>query len=459
MRTVLTAKPNSGRLSPDLLTPHQQEATTKLVERDQLLLVAPTGAGKTVMCLTAIEELRDHGIGPVIVACPAKVVPNWARDAQKWEHLQGLTVVELVGTPEQRVKLLDQPADVYVISLNSLDWVLTRKHGCSGIVIDEITKAAGKQGRKLYSKSHGAPFIWRIGLTATPVSQDYQKLFGMVRLLDSGATFGRNKSFFMQKYFDSDFMGYNWTLKHNGAERIHAALATLVHVMPDMKAEMLPELTYHKHEFNMTCEAQEAFKRMRDEFVVGDVEAVNAAVRDAKLRQIASGFLYDEDDVIDIDLNRATATMQVVERAIKEQGSCVVFYEYSHQVTQLEYLLKDRMVDYEVVRGGMADKAQRVAIDAFKDGEVEVLVAQINSMSHGVDGLQLRSNVAIFMQPVWSNDATEQAIGRLWRTGQVKPVQIHTIEALASLDGRVITRVDDRKSFMKIFSEALKESE
>jgi hypothetical protein len=31
------------------------------------------------------------------------------------------------------------------VSLNNLDWLLDQPHGCDGIVIDELSKAAGKQ--------------------------------------------------------------------------------------------------------------------------------------------------------------------------------------------------------------------------------------------------------------------------------------------------------------------------
>ena len=83
----------------------QQTAISRLYSEDYTLLVAPTGAGKTVICLTAIKELIDAGVlNRVIVAAPAKVVENnvWGKEVEKWEHLDGLMVHHLIGTPQDR---------------------------------------------------------------------------------------------------------------------------------------------------------------------------------------------------------------------------------------------------------------------------------------------------------------------------------------------------------------------
>ena len=139
-------------LPENLINPKQQAAIDFLYENDRTILIAPTGAGKTVICLTAIEELQDVGhVGPVVVACPAKIVQTkvWSKEAAKWDHLKDLKVVELIGDHKKRAEILySANADVVVVSLNSLEWFLKQKHhGCDGIIIDELSKAAGKQAR------------------------------------------------------------------------------------------------------------------------------------------------------------------------------------------------------------------------------------------------------------------------------------------------------------------------
>ena len=50
----------------------------------------------------------------------------------------------------------------------------------------------------------------------------------------------------------------------------------------------------------------------------------------------------------------------------------------------------------------------------FDDFDDDIRFAQIHSMSHGVDGLQYQFSDILFLQPIWSRDATEQAVGRVW---------------------------------------------
>ena len=87
-------------LSIESLTAEQEQAATHLYMNDATILVAATGVGKTAIALTAIQRLlQSHALRRVIVACPAKVVANhvWSNEADRWEHLKNIRVLELDG--------------------------------------------------------------------------------------------------------------------------------------------------------------------------------------------------------------------------------------------------------------------------------------------------------------------------------------------------------------------------
>jgi hypothetical protein len=64
------------------------------------------------------------------------------------------------------------------------------------------------------------------------------------------------------------------------------------------------------------------------------------------------------------------------------------------------------------------------AVEAFKAGELDVLLASINTVSTGVDGLQnVSSNLVIASMP-WTAADYLQVIARLARSGQDNPVRI-----------------------------------
>jgi hypothetical protein len=407
-----------------------------------------TGDGKTVICLTAIKELIDESVlGRVIVACPARVVTHWPREAEKWDHLTGLQVVAVTGTQSQRnASMVANPkAHVWVVSLNNLDWLLKTDHGADGVIIDELSKAAGKQARGLRTKRLGGCFDWRVGMTATPVSQDFLKLYGMCRIIDGGAALGTNKRAYEDAYFDSDYMGYTLTLRAHADKVILNRIKGLIHAVEDRKADVLPPLKKHERRFDMPTGSRRAYDQMKKDMVVEDenIDAANAAVQSGKLRQIASGFIYNEDGVAwHLDTARLTEAMKWVKDLDGE--SAVIFFEFIEQGAELNKAMPETstfQIESFVHTGG---------------GGGEILLAQAQSLSHGVDGLQYVCSNVLFYQPVWSRDTTEQAVGRVWRTGQDSEVTVTTLVCDDTLDDVVIARVEGRGGWMKLFMKHLK---
>jgi hypothetical protein len=440
------------------LTPQQQDAIAFIYEGDESILVAETGEGKTVICLTAMKELIDAGAHKrFIVAVPAKVLEKgvWINEVKKWPHLVDLNITTLSGDVSHRLMKLRVSEDpVLVVSLNNLEWLLKQhrhlsdhnevKHSATGIVIDELSKAAGKWTRALRSKKYGSMITWRCGLSASPVSQSMEKLFKMARIIDGGACLGTNQSKFEENYFTEDYNGHKLTLRAGAAEQILDAVAPIVHVMPDNKVDKLPPLNFHEISFSMPKETFEFYQTMKvkmmvkveadlidaiDSTVPPDyedkeliVDAANAAVNVGKLRQIAAGFIYQDRErtrIVRLDQERMLAACGWWTALNGRPG--LIFYEFVEQ----EKLLK-----------------------AWVPANIEI--AQINSMSHGVEGLQYQYADLLFYQPVWSRDAFIQGYGRLWRTGQVHPVNVTTLMCDDSVDHIVTARVNGNAAWMEL---------
>jgi len=420
------------------LSDEQRRAITRLVEYDATILVAPTGEGKTVICLSAMRELIDAGeFTRFIVACPPKVMGVWPKEIEKWAHLSELTAVTLSGDPAARTKALrgDHTADIIVVSLNNLDWLLQQDHGAQGIVIDELSKAAGKQSAKLKTKKWGAALTWRTGMTATPVSQNFEKLYAMCRVVDGGLSLGTSKARYLDKYFNADWNGHSHTLRDGADSLILDRVSSLIHLIVDRKANKLPPIEYHTVRFDMPVDTRAVYDEMKNEMVVGDVAAVNEAVKSGKLRQIASGFMYHEDGT---SQTFDTARRGFLERwrASLAGGRGIIFYDFVEQRPRAPEITYD--------------------VDAFKRDEAQLLAAQINSLSHGVDGLQHVCSDILFYHPMWSRDATEQAVGRVWRTGQTKKVNVTTLVCNDTLDDVAMARVEGSARWMELMTEHLK---
>ena len=112
-------------------TPHEYQAfATNFIESHPMAAVfLDCGLGKTVITLTAINELMydSFEVGRVLIIAPLRVARDtWPNEILKWEHLKGLTFSVAVGTVEERVKALNKKSDIYIINRENVEWLIAQ---------------------------------------------------------------------------------------------------------------------------------------------------------------------------------------------------------------------------------------------------------------------------------------------------------------------------------------------
>lgn len=440
-------------LTYNLLDSDQLAAVDYLYSHDVNYLVATMGFGKSVVTLTAIDELiNDEVLARVLIVAPLRACNDvWKGEHKKWEHLQGIDIVHAIGTPKQRVAALESDASIVVINIDNLVWFLdTYKDknllGFDGLVIDEISKFKDS-GTKLVKKLRTLTkrFAWTLGMTGTPVHESFTGLYAQMLCLDGGQSFGKNKEKFLHKFFyPTDFDERNWELRDNMEGEILKAIGWCTHVAPDY-THTLPPINEVVLGFDLPDEALREYKKFaRDSVIAIEDEMViaeNAAVLSGKLGQYASGFLYleDEGDFIDIHLARVhefTSLLRNIPRA-------VICYWYKAELTAILECFDASGVSYAMVN----DKG---AIEAWNNKTIDYLLLHPASAGHGLNLAAGGCNM-IFYSPIWSNDIFKQTIARLWRRGQDAVVTAWILCATGTIDMLKIQRVEDKAEYDKLF--------
>ena len=87
---------------------YQRTAMRWILDNPRCGLFLDMGLGKTVSTLTAVQQLIDDcEVSRVLVVAPKKVAETtWSTEAEKWDHLQDLKVVKVLGTEKQRCAAL-----------------------------------------------------------------------------------------------------------------------------------------------------------------------------------------------------------------------------------------------------------------------------------------------------------------------------------------------------------------
>lgn len=94
----------SGRFRPwSAIDEYQHLATDALYNNDEQLALLETGSGKTLIAMTAGEELRQQGLvrAPIVFA-PLRVAQlTWPNEREEWEHLKDVPMVLWGGPPDE----------------------------------------------------------------------------------------------------------------------------------------------------------------------------------------------------------------------------------------------------------------------------------------------------------------------------------------------------------------------
>jgi SNF2 family DNA or RNA helicase len=437
-------------MAPTLqLRPYQQQAATFLYERDRAMILAPVGAGKTAITLTAMDEmLRDGYVKRWLVVAPKRVCTDvWPVEAPKWS---GVAPALAVGTPAQRVDALRSDASVVVINYDNLD-KLEDLSSFDGIVFDELTRLKNPSGKRFKSlEKLLANVKVRWGLTGSFTSNGLEDVFGQCKIIDQ-TLLGRAKGAFMQQYFICINRVFGqWVPAAGGLEQVMARIKPATFVLePGEYKDKLPPC--YVNEVRVSLTDRKPYDEMKRHYVTrfGDdqIVAQNAASVTTKLQQMASGFVYNRDagtPSIWFSSHKFDRLEELL--AENQRANTIVAYTYQEELAELKrrFPHAKTMDDPNV-------------IEHWNAGQVELLLAHPKSAGHGLN-LQHGGCHMVFLSLPWSLELYEQTVGRLHRSGQTKDVWVYVMLTEKSIDERIWAALHDKRAVSDIALEELKDA-
>ena len=441
-------------LTRDDLKTDQKEASDRLYNYDNTLLVAKMGTGKTIVALDALSSLLADGVlKNVLIVAPLKVAKTvWAQEAKKWGHTKCLNIAVCCGSEKQRLAALGMGAQITVINFENLAWLYGKveKDHFDGLLVDELTKLKAVGGKTFKAIRGKLPYFkWRVGMTGTPVSEDWQGLFGQMMIVDGGEALGTRKDKFLRKYFyPTDYNEYNWAMYDWSADAVSELIGETVYTMQDYRHE-LPELITEYLDFDMSPDLRATYYALEKDMLVGEGEnaivAATAAVKAGKLMQMAGGFGHNEDGEI---VPFCDARIEICKDLVDEMlvgGTVMVCYWYKHDLARLREAMPDAYVLSDDVEKGT---------ELWNAGQLKVILVHPMSCGHGLN-LAKGGHQMVWYSPVWSRDVYEQTVARLWRRGQTHAVTVVRMCANEAIDQVVYDKVDGKGVFEDLWEKHL----
>lgn len=438
--------------------PYQTSAIEWVVNKKRCALFLDMGLGKTVSTLSAIRLLKDCAeVERTLVVAPKKVAEStWASECAKWDHLNHLKVVKVMGTANQRTEALNQEADIYVVGRDTLPWMLEHfgnRFPFDCLVLDELTSFKNPKAQRFKVVKKWTRKVSRvIGLTGTPTPNSLLDLWAQLYCIDQGERLGKFVTKFREQYFNAIQLGHfatKYTIRNGSERQILDKIADICLTMQAKDYLTLPELTEITERIELPATLMKRYAQFERDQVATlsdtEITAANAAALMNKLSQFASGSIYDDDHkahhVHDEKVDRLA---EIVEQA---QSPVLVFYQFKHEVSYIAEKLKGYKVrTYE----GEAE------LNDWNEGKINVLLAHPASTAYGLN-MQHGGHYIVWYGTGFNLEQYQQANARLHRQGQKHRVTVYRLVCAGTVDELANAAIERKAGVQQGVIDSLKE--
>ena len=417
-----------SRITYDQLRNYQLEGVDFLASHYNALLADERGLGKTVQVGYA---MRKTNITTAIIACPASCKTQWKTFLVENKMYSADDVFIVQG----RNPYIPESKKVLIINfelcrekkiqkkLKARKWDL--------LVVDEIQfckSIYAQQTQALLSdNSIGAACTRHWFLSGSPILKAPLDLFPMLASSAPDVISPYNDYHEYGMYFCSGYVDDYGQEDYTGGshlDELHERLKPFMlcrkikdvcHELPDLIRETvyLEDVRYQDHPEYLG----EGFMQMA---------TMRRVLAESKVKQ-AAAYIKER--------------LQVNEKVL-------VFTYHTAVMT----VLAKELIGFNpiTVNGSTPSQKRKPLVDEFVNNKTRrVFIGQINSMGTGLDGLQYGANEIICMEPDWSPEVINQAIGRLHRFGQVLPVVVTELRCYHELEFHIDATASDKADVIR----------
>jgi superfamily II DNA or RNA helicase len=418
------------------------------------ILADDMGLGKTLqtialLCWAKAKFKDTHK--PTLVVAPTSVVPNWAREIEKFAP--SITTLLWQGGDRHENKAQIEESDVVLTSYALLrrDEDLLAELDFRYVILDEAQhiknpmSATARAAKKLKSDR-------RLALTGTPIENRLSEIWSILDFVSPGLL-GSLKTF-EEKYARPVERGDEETIR-----KLRAIVRPLV--MRRTKAEVAPELPAKIEQeivVPLADEQAKLYKQMLAKVrasVMSEVDKVGVGKAHiqilaalTRLRQAACDPRLTKlnGEWSDDTSGKLNALREIVSEAAQGGHRVLVFSQFVEMLQLIKSTMDEDKITYEYLDGSTKDRQARV--DHFNDDDsVNVFLI---SLKAGGTGLNLTgADTVVHFDPWWNPAVEDQATDRAHRIGQSKVVTVYRLIAKGTVEEKILQLSDKKRTLME----------
>jgi SNF2 family DNA or RNA helicase len=305
-----------------------------------------------------------------------------------------------------------------------------------------------------YAAQLGKAAAFRLCLTGTPMPHSPLDLFGQFRFLDRGV-FGTWFHHFRNRYAKLNPIFPSKVDAWLNQDELKQRFSLLAYRVTADEVLDLPPVMHEERRVTLCPKAKKIYESLEDDLIAdvgsGVVTATNALTRLLRLQQLTSGYVIEDDTKreTEVDDAKKLALFELLDDIGPEP--VVVFCRFRHDLVAVADCAEKLGREYGELSGrfkhGLDDRGCMV------EG-VQVMGVQIQSGGVGVD--LTRARYCVFFSQCWSLGDFDQALARVHRPGQTRPVSYYHLVAGGTIDDIMRKALEAKRDVVEMILEALR---
>lgn len=403
---------------------HQKDTTEFLLRNLRAYVLSDIGTGKSLCPLWAFDILLCFGkVRKMLIVTPLSTMRVvWAKEI--FTNLPHRRYAVAHGNKASRIAAIKSNSDFVIINHDGIKTVEREilDERFDVIVIDELTafkNATSDRSKCMQRIAQRSKAIW--GMTGNPTPNCPSESFGQAKVVNPSNPF-------LPRYYTkflpmvvTEVAPYVYVPKPEAKNIVHKILQPSIRFERDQCLD-LPPAFVTDIDIDMSAEQARAYKAMADELMFeygsGEISAVNAAVKWSKLLQISAGSVKDDlGNVLHLNID---PKIEDLLQTFEELGRTkfIVVSAFRASVERLTSVFKGEKIRCEFIHGDVGMNERTRIINAFQDGDLQIMCLQPQAVAHGIT--LTAGNTIVWQSYVASGETYNQMNGRITRAGQTR---------------------------------------
>lgn len=398
-----------------MLYPFQRKGADFLLSNNSALLADEPGLGKTLQAITAIDEAANF---PCLILCPSSMKQIWCNEFNRW--------IDIKVKP-------DQIGDITITNYERLPTMLPKLKEIKweAVVCDESHYLKNQNSlRSIKTKELTDQIPNKILMTGTPVLNKPVELISQLKIMGKMDEFGSERKFLNN--YCSPFQT-RWGWDYSGASNLQDLNDKLKNIFlrrtKENVAIELPSKTFSLVPFQITNRIQ----YLREEQAV--YQSPNGQLaRIEKLRVLAMQ-------------GKVKQMIEWIQNFLSSGEKLVCFLHHS----ELQEIMKTNFPEASTLFGGQTALSRQNNMAHFQYGDTQLIFCSLQVAGVGLT-LTAAHNIC-FLEYPWTPGLLNQAIDRVHRITQDKPVNVYYLYGKNTIEQDMLCILENKEVVTSIIQD------